>query len=217
MSQEFDENGDTQTGRGLGLKAAGLATALGAGAALAGCATTGGGQQTPSAFEAAAGQALSPEHMYYSPTVLALNTADTLYGDNVDFFWSATCIYSAQTYAERIFALMRNNTAAKKTNFVLNQICRDEHDLKFFVKMRRYVEYDRLCSGWLRTTASRGRVMSLEDVDGLARHMRLTPRKDYKESLAADLGRSYNQYFRQELKILQTPTVKLNNRIIKFS
>lgn len=212
-----DSSEDRHAGSGMMTKV-GLAATAGLTAFLAGCATTASkATKAETELEAALGAPLTEKMFEYSTTAIVPNTTGTRYGQNIDFFWSATCIYSARVFDTRLFALMRNRTEAKRTNFALHHLCRNETDVQYFVRMRQYNEFTQLCSAWLRTIAKQDRVLGLEDVDGLAQHMKLSKRTRYNDAAAAKAARLASHYFNRTMKIDQTPITRLNGRTITFS
>lgn len=214
LNQESQEQ---QSGSGIVTKA-GLAAAAGLTAFLSGCATTSSrATKAETELESALGAPISEQMFTYSSTALIPNTTGTLYGQNIDFFWSATCIYSARLFESRIVALLRDKTEAKRINVGLHHLCRNETDVQYFVRMRQYNEFTRLCSGWLQTMAQHDRVLKPEDVDGLAQHMKLSKRRNYDPADAARAARLASHYFNRTMKIDQTPTTRLNGRTITFS
>lgn len=186
------------------------ALAIPAGLLLAGCSS---GIEVDR--EALAG--FNPESLRYSGAFLIPSTRNVSRSDNLEFFWSATCMFSANLYGNQLAQFIRDPKVRQRTNVGFFQLARNEMDARYYAVMRSFREYPDLCYDVLTENARAGKPIQLEAVIRMAKSKGYRRAENYALDAGVKIAKQVTNLVRRDRRVSLTPTLLLDGRQVRLS
>ncbi|WP_170386996.1 hypothetical protein [Ruegeria atlantica] len=164
-----------------------------------------------------ADETLSRATLEYTGVFILPATSGVSSADNLEFYWSPTCLFSAEMFATRISVLSSDSSIRAKTNFGFFQVSRSDADTGYYAVMKSYQQYPDLCFDVLKENASRGSPMGVGEISRLASRRGYSRISGFSIEDAVKAAKVTTNLYVEKVPLRITPTTRLNGNLVSIT